>query len=122
MPKKEMLPSEPAMPKASAGESTLTASAEDDMDCEVLRSKLLKEVKEKSASTFTWLSHGELSEISGNDVIFTYNSHDGLFLDKVKEPNHTKVIEAALKQITGRAMRFLPRFAAGTQNEELSLF
>ncbi len=122
LPKKEMLPSEPVMPKASAGESTLTASAEDDMDCEVLRSKLLKEVREKSASTFTWLSHGELSEISGNDVIFTYNSHDGLFLDKVKEPNHTKVIEAALKQITGRAMRFLPRFAAGTQNEELSLF
>lgn len=97
-------------------------SAGDEEEKEELWARLLKAVKTQSASTFTWLSHGELGEIKADALVVNYHPHDGLFLDKVKEPVHTAVIEAEIKTIFGRELRFLAQSAVEENTEELSLF
>lgn len=89
---------------------------------EALWAQLLKAVKAKSPSTLTWLSHGELTEVKDDAVIVSYNPHDGLFMEKVKEPVHTAVIEGELHHIFGRKLRFVPQSAVEKSVEELSLF
>lgn len=89
---------------------------------EALWAQLLKAVKAKSPSTLTWLSHGELTEVRDDAVIVSYNPHDGLFMEKVKEPVHTAVIEGELYHIFGRKLRFVPQSAVEKSVEELSLF
>ncbi|MGM9566840.1 MAG: DNA polymerase III subunit gamma/tau [Clostridia bacterium] len=116
-PPKEELPAEsaPAMTKVPRNESA-------DADAEVLWAKLLKAVKASSPSTFTWLSHGEYGKATDAELMVNYDPHDGLFLDKVKEPAHTAVIEKEIKNVFGRELRFHPQSAGEKNTEELSLF
>lgn len=121
-PKAEPVP-EPKM--ESAPEPERASSEENaalDVDAEVLWAKLLKAVKGNNASTFTWLSHGEFGEVTSSELIVRYDPHDNLFLDKVREPSHTAVVEAEIKNIFGRELRFHPQSAAEKNTEELSLF
>lgn len=98
------------------------AAAGNGEDEEALWAQLLKAVRAKSPSTLTWLSHGELTEVKEDAIVVSYNPHDGLFMEKVKQPDHTAVIEGELEAIFGRKMRFVPQSAVEKNTEELSLF
>lgn len=111
--------------EASPVETAVLSDSEppvEDTDGEVLWAKLLKAVKGASASTFTWLSHGEFDALTDKELIVRYSPHDGLFLDKVKEPVHAAVVEAEMKNVFGRELRFHPQSAEEKNTEELSLF
>ncbi|MBQ4092002.1 MAG: DNA polymerase III subunit gamma/tau [Firmicutes bacterium] len=108
--------SAPAPQKETSGETELT-----DED-EARWASVLKEVKAQSPSTLTWLNHGDLTAVKDDTVIVSYAPSNGLFMDKVKKPEHVAVIEGVLENIFGRKMRFVPQTAAEKQVEELSLF
>ena len=110
---------EPASPvEESAPVAEVGFSDED----EIRWAKVLKGVKEKSSSTYTWIAKGELVAVKDEAVIVAYSPLDGLFYDKVREPAHTAVIEKVLNDIFGRPMRFTAQTSAGTNSQELSLF
>ena len=114
VPKEEPAPSvETAIPVAETGLSD---------DDEIRWAKVLKGVKEKSSSTYTWIAKGELVAVKDDAVIVAYSPLDGLFYDKVRESSHTAVIEEVLNNIFGRPMRFTAQTSAGTNSQELSLF
>lgn len=108
--------SAPAPQEETSGENELT-----DED-EARWASVLKEVKAQSPSTLTWLNHGDLTAVKEDAVIVSYAPSNGLFMDKVKKPEHVAVIEGVLENIFGRKMRFVPQTAAEKQVEELSLF
>ena len=119
---KEEPSAEPVKEEPPAEEQEAPKNAADDAEAEVLWAKLLKAVKGSSPSTFTWLSHGDFGKLTDTELIVDYDPHDRLFLDKVREPSHTAVIEKEMKNIFGRDLRFHPQSAAEKNTEELSLF
>ena len=114
IPQEEPAPTvEETAPPAEAGLSD---------DDEIRWAKVLKGVKEKSSSTYTWIAKGELIAVKDDAAIVAYSPLDGLFYDKVREPAHTAVIEEVLNNIFGRPLRFTAQTSAGTNSQELSLF
>ncbi|MBR5329261.1 MAG: DNA polymerase III subunit gamma/tau [Firmicutes bacterium] len=111
----------PVVPEEEPAEELVASASVSDED-EARWAELLKAVKAKSPSTLTWLSHGDLTAVKEDAVIVSYPPSNGLFMDKVKEPTHTGVIEAELEQIFGRKMRFVSQSAVEKHIEELSLF
>lgn len=83
---------------------------------------VLKEVRSQNPSTLTWLNHGDLTAVKDDAVVVSYPPSNGLFMDKVKKPEHVAVIEGALEKVFGKKMRFMPQLAEEKQMEELSLF
>lgn len=114
--------SDHAMPVTEASTERNAASFGVGEAEEALWAQLLKAVKAKSPSTLTWLSHGDLTEVREDSIVVSYNPHDGLFMEKVKQPDHTAVVEGELENIFGRKMRFVPQSAVEKNVEELSLF
>ena len=121
-PAKEEPPKEESPAETPASMHQEPRNAAEDAEAEVLWAKLLKAVKASNPSTFTWLSHGEFGKATDTELIVNYDPHDGLFLDKVKEPAHTAVIEKEIKNVFGRELRFRPQSAGEKNTEELSLF
>ena len=104
---------------AATAKPTVTENSNENL--EQLWSNLLKGVKGKNTSTYTWLSHGELSEASGSEICVTYRSGDQLYFNKIQEAEHRAAVEAVLAEIKGRPVR-LKVTTETPVNDELSLF
>lgn len=104
-----------AQPKAEK------TAASKEADTEKLWGNLLKGVKAKSTATYTWLSHGELTDVSDKEITVSYKAGESLFFDKIQEDEHKITVEAVLAELFGHPLRFKAVAAPGN-TEELSLF
>ena len=119
---KEEPSAEPMKEELSEGNEGSAENPIDDEEAEVFWAKLLKAVRNSNPSTFTWLSHGDFGKLTDTELIVDYDPADRIFLDKVKEPAHTTIIEKEMKKVFGRDLRFRPQSAEVKHTEEMSLF
>ena len=119
---KEEPSAEPMKEELSEGNGEPAKNPIDDEEAEVFWAKLLKAVRNSNPSTFTWLSHGDFGKLTDTELIVDYDPADRIFLDKVKEPAHTTIIEKEMKKVFGRDLRFRPQSAEVKHTEEMSLF
>lgn len=98
-----------------------TAPGKED-DTEKLWADLLRGVKEKNPSTYTWLSHGELSQVTDREITVTYRGEDDLYFRKIQEQEHKTAVETVLHTLTGDEVRFHPVSSTANNIKEMSLF
>lgn len=98
-----------------------TASRKED-NTEKLWADLLRGVKEKNPSTYTWLSHGELSQVTDREITVTYRAEDDLYFRKIQEQEHKTAVETVLHTLTGDEVRFHPVSSTANNIKEMSLF
>jgi DNA polymerase-3 subunit gamma/tau len=93
-----------------------------DNDTEKLWADLLKGVKEKNTSTYTWLSHGELTQINDKEITVSYRSGETLYFNKIQEEEHKATVETVLHTLRGDDIRFKPVSSTAENIKEMSLF
>lgn len=98
-----------------------TPSPKED-DREKLWADLLRGVKEKSTSTYTWLSHGELTAINDKEITVSYRAGESLYFNKIQEEEHKTTVETVLHTLRGDDVRFHPVSSSAENIEEMSLF
>lgn len=98
------------------------AQASQEDDSEKLWADLLKGVKEKSTSTYTWLSHGELTAVNNKEIIVSYRAGESLYFNKIQEEEHKTTVETVLHTLRGDDVRFHPVSSSAENIEEMSLF
>ncbi len=89
-------------------------------DAEKLWAALLKGVKEKNTSTYTWLSHGELTHVTDREITVTYRAEEDLYFRKIQEEEHKTTVETVLHTLGGDR-RFHPVSAATENIEEMKM-
>jgi len=117
--KKETKP-EKATAKAEQKQKTKQPAAPKNDDAEKLWAALLKGVKEKNTSTYTWLSHGEPIQVTDREITVTYRAEDDLYFRKIQEEEHKTTVETVLHTLGGKR-RFHPVSAAAENIEEMTM-
>lgn len=113
-----------AAPKAKEKRETknpATSKNDDHDDGEKLWAALLKGVKEKNTSTYTWLSHGELSNVTDREITVTYRAEEDLYFRKIQEEEHKTTVETVLHTLGGNDRRFHPVSTAAENIQEMKM-